>query len=151
MLKLALLVEALHVTGQPIFFPVGTLGFAGYPMGFVAMLLMFGGIYAASRVITCKSASGNPISGKKEMIYFTAFAVAFRGGIMPFLDYFVMYHILLPLVLGIAIPEAYIALLVPSFVLFNVTASLFAVPIAYVIATKVSKSLKIEPCLLRLG
>ena len=68
---------------------------------------------------------------------------------MPFLSYGVMYHILLPLVLGISIPEATIAALVPSFVLYNVTVPLYTVPIAYIVATKVSRYLRIEPHLLR--
>jgi hypothetical protein len=99
--------------------------------------------------MTRKVASGKPLDGKKATIYLTAFAVASRGGIMPFFDYGVVYHILLPLVLGISFPEAYIVALVPGFVLFNVTAPLYTVPIAYIIATKVSRYLKIEPRLLR--
>jgi hypothetical protein len=68
---------------------------------------------------------------------------------MPFLTYGVLYHALLPLVLGTSIPEAYIIALVPSFVLYNVTLPLYTVPIAYFVATKVGRYLKIETCLLR--
>jgi len=148
-LKIGVLVEVLHIAGQLALFPLGPLGFALYPVGFVAMLVMLFGVYVASRFMTRKVASGKPLDGKKATIYLTAFAVASRGGIMPFFDYGVVYHILLPLVLGISFPEAYIVALVPGFVLFNVTAPLYTVPIAYIIATKVSRYLKIEPRLLR--
>ena len=63
---------------------------------------------------------------------------------MPIIDYAVLYNVLLPLVLSIPIPETYIAALVPSFVLYNITSALYAVPLAYLTAKKVSKYLKIE-------
>ena len=67
---------------------------------------------------------------------------------MPFLTYGVMYHVLLPLVVGTSILETYITALVPSFVLYNMTVPLYTIPIAYFVATKVSRRLKIEPRLL---
>ena len=63
---------------------------------------------------------------------------------MPIIDYAVLYTILLPIALGISIPESYIIALVPAFILYNVTSTLYAVPIAYLIARKVSKQLKIS-------
>jgi riboflavin transporter FmnP len=128
------LVDVLHIAGQLLFFPVG-------PVGFV--------VYLASRFTSRKVGSEKPLSEKKRTIYLTAFAAAIRGGIMPFLTYGVLYHALLPLVLGTSIPEAYIIALVPSFVLYNVTLPLYTVPIAYFVATKVGRYLKIETCLLR--
>ena len=68
---------------------------------------------------------------------------------MPLIDYGITYRVLLPLVLGTSIPETYIALLVPSFVLFNATVPLYTVPIAYIVATEVSSYLKIETRLLK--
>lgn len=68
---------------------------------------------------------------------------------MPLIDYGLTYRILLPLILGTSIPETYIVALMPSFVLFTVTVPLYTVPIAYVVATRVSRALKIEPRLLR--
>jgi riboflavin transporter FmnP len=143
------LVDVLHIAGQLLFFPVGPVGFVVYPMGFVAVLLMLAGVYLASRFTSRKVGSEKPLSEKKRTIYLTAFAAAIRGGIMPFLTYGVLYHALLPLVLGTSIPEAYIIALVPSFVLYNVTLPLYTVPIAYFVATKVGRYLKIETCLLR--
>lgn len=106
------------------------------------MLLMLSGVYLAGKFIARKAASDRPLDEKKVIIYLTAFAAAVRGGLAPFLDYGVLYHVLLPLILGISIPEAYIAGLVPSFILCNVTVPLYTVPISCVVATKVGRYLK---------
>ena len=140
-LRIGVLVEVIHVAGQLVFFPLGPVGFVVYPMGFVAVLLMLAGVYLASGFISRKARSGKHLGERKRVIYLTAFAVAARGGIMPFLTYGVLYGVLLPLVLGYIIPEAYIAALVPGFILYNVTTVLYTVPIAYVVATKVSKAI----------
>jgi riboflavin transporter FmnP len=142
--KVGVLVEVLHVLGQLLFFPAGPAGFAVYPMGLVAVLLMFVGVYFASRFLTRKAGSKETLDRKKSTIYLTAFAAAFRGGLMPLIDYGLLYHILLPLFLGTSIPEAYIVGLVPGFILYNVTVALYTVPIAYLVATKVSSYLRIE-------
>lgn len=84
------------------------------------------------------------ISEKKKTIYQTASAAAFRGGIMPVVDFFLLYHILLPLVLGRVIPEEYIWGLVPAFVAYNVTSALYVVPVACTVARKVSRFLEME-------
>lgn len=143
--KIGVLVEILHIAGQILLFPVGLATFAGYPPGLVAILLMFLGMYLASRVLVRKTASEKPLDMKKATIYLTAFAIAFRGSLMPLFDYGVSYHVLFPLFLQTSIPETYIAALVPGFILYNVTVPLYTVPIAYVVATKVSRALKIEP------
>ncbi len=62
---------------------------------------------------------------------------------MPIVEYFVLYGVLFPLVLGTDIPRAYAAGLVPSFVLYNVTVSLYTVPIAWVLAMKVNRQLRL--------
>jgi riboflavin transporter FmnP len=142
--KIGFLVEAVHIAGQEIFFPAGPAGIVVLPMGFFIHLLMFSGIYLASKLVTRRAASGKQFGEKRRTLYFTGFATAFRGVIMPIIDYTIMYSILLPLVLSIAIPAAYIAALVPSFIIYNITSALYAVPIAYLIAKRVSKYLKIE-------
>ena len=146
--KIGVLVEVLHLVSQLVLFPAGPAGFVIYPMGFLASLLMLAGVYVTSRFTSRKNVSQNSLN-RMSMIYLTAFAVAFRGAIMPLIDYGITYRILLPLVLGTSIPETYIVALLPSFVLFNVTVPLYTVPIAYVVATRVSRALKIEPNLLR--
>jgi riboflavin transporter FmnP len=146
--RIGVLVGVLHLTGQELLFPMGPVGIVAYPMGFVALLLMLSGVYLANRFIIWKARSEKLFTERKRTIYFTAFAAASRGGIMPFLTYGVMYAVLLPLVLGTNIPDVYVTALVPSFVLYNVTVPLYTVPIAYFVATKVNRLLKIESGLL---
>ncbi|MGD6851806.1 MAG: hypothetical protein ACQCN6_07095 [Candidatus Bathyarchaeia archaeon] len=55
-----------------------------------------------------------------------------------------MYYILLSLVLGHVIPQAYINGLIAAFILYNITSTLYVVPIAYVIARKTSQYLRIK-------
>jgi hypothetical protein len=123
---------------------VGPGGIVIYPMGLVYHLLMFSGIYLAGKFISCRAASGRQFGEKKRTVYLTGFATAVRGGLMPIIDSAVMYSILIPLVLGVAIPASYIAALVPSFVLYNVTSTLYVVPVAYLISRKTRKYLGIE-------
>ncbi|HCW07261.1 MAG TPA: hypothetical protein DGG95_07850, partial [Cytophagales bacterium] len=84
------------------------------------------------------------VSEKKATIYFTGFAVALRGSIMPVVDFFVLYQVLLPIVLGRAIPVTYVMGLVPAFIIYNITSTLYAVPVAYLVAKRVSKVLALE-------
>jgi riboflavin transporter FmnP len=142
--KIGFLVEALHIAGQEIFFPAGPAGIVVYPMGLIFVPLMFSGVYLASKFLARRAASGKQISEKKRALYFTGFATVLRGGIMPIIDYTIMYGILLPLVLSITIPAAHIAALVPSFVVYNITNALYVVPVAYLVAKRVSKYLKME-------
>ncbi len=148
-LKIGLLVEVIHIAGQEIFFPVGVGGIVVYPMGLIVMPLMVFGIYLAKKLINRKPASENQISEKKTAIYLTGVVAAVRGGLMPLADYFLLYNFLLPLVLNRAIPAAYIAGLVPAFIVYNVTCALYAVPIAYFVTRQASKHLRLEPALLK--
>jgi riboflavin transporter FmnP len=143
--KIGILVEVLHILGQEIFFPAGPAGIVVYPMGLIYHTLMFSGIYLAGKFINRRAASPGQFGEKKRAVYFTFFAAAFRGGLMPVIDSAVLYNILLPLVLGVAIPEAYIFALVPSFVLYNVTTTLYLVPVAYLLARRVSNYLGLKP------
>jgi hypothetical protein len=138
--KIGTAVAALNVLGQIVFFPVPG-GIVGYPFGMIAMLLMMSGVYSANYLIQSRFLQGKASTGRK-ILYLTAFGVAVRGTIMPLLDFGVLYHILLPIVLGRTIPEAYMLALLPGMFVFNITVPLYTIPLAYVIARKVSKSLK---------
>jgi riboflavin transporter FmnP len=142
--KIGVLVGVLQLVGQEALFPVGPVGIVVYPMGFVALLMMFFGVYLGNRFIAYKDASEKSLDEKKRTIYLTAFVAVVRGGVMPLISYGILYRFLLPLTLGTPIPETYIAALVPSFVLYNVTIPLYTIPISYVIARKVSNYLKLE-------
>ncbi len=146
--KIGLLVEVIHIAGQEIFFPVGVGGIVVYPMGLIVMPLMVFGIYVTKKLIYRKPESESQISEKKKVLYLTGIVTAIRGGLMPFADYFLLYNLLLPLALGRVIPEAYVAGLVPAFIVYNVTCALYAVPVAYFIAIQASKHLRLDPALL---
>jgi len=147
--RIGILVGVLNLAGGIALFPTGASSIIVYPTDFVSLLLMFSGLSAASRFINHTDGSEGLGIWKNPVIGLTAFAVAFRGGLMPFIDYGVVFHTLIPLVLGISFPEAYIAGLLPVFILYNITVPLYTVPIAYVIATKVGRHLEIEPRVLR--
>jgi hypothetical protein len=147
--KIGVLVGVFTAAGELALFPVGPSSIIVYPMEFVSVLIMFVGLFVASRSVIHNGESERVPFWKKPLVGLTAFAVVFRGGIMPFIDYGVIYHVLAPLVLGINIPEAIIIGLVPAFVLYNVIVPLYVVPIAYVVATRVSMYLKIELHFLR--
>jgi riboflavin transporter FmnP len=145
--KIGFLVEVLHITGQEIFFPIGPGGLVVYPMGIIVMPLMFLGLYLA-KSNQPEIIHWQPKSERKITIYRRGFATAIRGGIMPIVDYFIVYSFLLPIALGKVIPESIILGLVPAFIVYNVTSSLYAVPVAYFIAKQASKHLRVEAHLL---
>lgn len=142
--KVGFLIEIIHVIGQEIFFPMGPGGIVVYPMGLVVHLLMFSGIYFSSKLVNRKITSGKIFSRNNTAFFYTVFATAFRGGLMPIIDYAILYNILLPLALGITIPAGYILSLVPAFIFYNITSTLYSVPIAYMVAQKTSNYLKLE-------
>ena len=115
--------------------PIGVF----YPMGIFIHLFMFSGIYFANKFL---NRSVKEADARKRTVFFTGFAAALRGALMPIIDYGLLYYFLLPLVLGHTIPQIYTLALVPSFVVYNVTSTLYAVPLAHLIARKTSKFLK---------
>ncbi|HLN88781.1 MAG TPA: hypothetical protein VK253_01835 [Candidatus Binatia bacterium] len=141
--KIGVLVGLLNLAGGLALFPIGVVGFIAYPMDFVSALLMFAGIWLASRFTLHGNKSGSPHVMKKSAVGFTLGAIAVRAGIMPFVDYAIVYHVMVPLILGVQPPEAYILGLVPAFVLYNAIVALYVVSVAYVVAAKASKPLKI--------
>lgn len=147
--RVGVLVGVINLAGGLLLFPLGPGGFIQYSMDFVSLLLMFAGLYVASRYIIRNDEAGRFSVGNKPVIVLTALTITFRGGIMPIIDYGVVYHVLVPLVLGSTLPEAYIAGLIPAFVLYNLIVTFYTVPLAYVVATTVGRYLKIEPRFLR--
>jgi riboflavin transporter FmnP len=143
--QIGFLVGVLHLAGQELLFPIGPPGIVAYPMGFLALLVMVAGAYLANRLIAHKSKFDNPLNDEKRAIWMTAGASISRGGIMPIVEYFVLYGVLFPLVLGTDIPRTYAAGLVPSFILYNVTVALYTVPIAWLLAAKVSNQIRLNP------
>ncbi len=142
--KVGVLVALLNFAGQEVLFPLGAPFVAAYPIALTGLLFMLLGTYLATKYLARKRTE-KPCSDRKRMFYLTAFASATRGAIMPVIIYEAFYRIMLPL-LGIKIPETILVGLIPGFFVFALTVPLYTIPIAYVIATKVSKSLQIEPC-----
>jgi riboflavin transporter FmnP len=135
------LVGFVTLIGQIALFPFNASAvFIAYPMEFASSLVMFAGMHFSNRLIK-NDGSGRYSRLKKPAIGLTAFAALFRGSIMPFADYGVTFHVLVPLVLQIKVPEAYIVGLVPSFIAYNVIVPLYTVPAAYVVAKRVNLSL----------
>jgi riboflavin transporter FmnP len=142
--KIGYLVEIVHIMGQEIFFPMGVGAVVVYPMGLIFHTFMFSGIYLANKLINRKNATGKNVSKKKTTIYFTGLATALRGGLMPIIDYTILYNILIPFALGVTLPQSYTLSLIPAFITYNITNTLYAVPIAYLIAKKTTSYLTIK-------
>ena len=141
--RIGVLVGFVTLIGQIAVFPSGANAiFIAYPMEFVSLLLMMVGMHFSKRLINYDD-SGKISLLKKPAMGLTVFAILFRGGIMPFVDYVVTFQVLVPLVLQIHPPATYIAGLVPSFIAYNVIVPLYTVPAAYIVAKRASRSLNI--------
>jgi riboflavin transporter FmnP len=138
--RIGVSVAILNVLGQLLLFPVPG-GIVAYPFGLIAILVMMLGVYSANMLIKHKLPNANTIHKGRIAIHSTVLGVAFRTLIMPFLDFLVLYHILLPLALGRSFPEAYMIGLIPGMILFNATVPLYTIPISYFVAKRVTKSL----------
>ncbi len=139
--KIGYLVEIIHIMGQEIFFSTAPGAFVVYPMGLIFHTFMFSGIYLANKLINRKISNGKNVSEKKRTIYFTGLTTAIRGGLMPTIDYTVLYGILIPLALGVTLPQSYTLGLIPAFITYNITSTLYTVPIAYMVAKKTTSYL----------
>lgn len=140
--KTGVFVGLLNLAGGLALFPIGAVGLIVYPADFLSSLLMIAGIWIARKFTNYINESRRFPVFKKPAIGLTLGAIALRTGIMPFFDFAVVYHVLVPLILGIKPSEVYILGLVPAFVLYNAIVSLYVVSVAYVVAAKASKPLK---------
>ena len=140
--RIGVSVAVINTLAQIVLFPVPA-GIVAYPWGLVATLTMLLGVYLAHKLLTNNSSKDASLSGVKPVLYFTSFAIALRAGIMPFVDYAV-YHSLLPLALGRNFSEAYVIGLIPAIIAFNIIVALYTVPVAYVVARRISKSIRLD-------
>ncbi len=138
-------VGVLNLIGSFALFPFGTAGLILYPMDFISLLLTFAGLYLASVFIAKNNDASGVSHFRRPAVGLTVGALATRGGLMPLVDYGVLNHILLPLILGFQRSEAAMLALVPVFVLFNVIVVLYTVPVAFFVANRIGRYLKIEP------
>jgi hypothetical protein len=79
--------------------------------------------------------------GTKPVTYFTAFGTLTRVALSTFVTY-ILYRFLLPLV-GLSLSDAQIMALIPVVMLFDLTLSLYTIPIGYLMARIVSRYLEI--------
>jgi riboflavin transporter FmnP len=135
--RTGVLVGFVTLIGQIAVFPFNISAvFIAYPMEFVSSVAMLVGMHFSKRLIR-KDGSGKNSLLKKPAIGLTAFATLFRGCIMPFADYLVTFHVLVPLLLQVKVSEAYIVALVPAFIAYNIIVPLYTVPAAYIVAKRV--------------
>ena len=80
---------------------------------------MFLGLYLAKKLSQRRLAQMKGISGMIPIALFTAFCIIVRTSIMLPVDY-AIYSSILPIVIGVNIPYAYIIGLIPFTILFNV-------------------------------
>ena len=102
---------------------------------------MFLGIYSAQRLLKRKTSLNSKIN-LKTGIYYTALGALFRTIVAPLLN-FPFYRYAVPLLAGISMSDATVMALMPAFMVYALTFSLFTIPIGYLIARIVSKSLNI--------
>ena len=141
--KTGTLVALLNLLGEMVFFPV-PVGLVAYPFGFLAVLIMMLGVYLANSLVKSRLHQGNALSENRLVVYLTALGLAFRTVVMPILDSSLLYHFLIPVILGRNFTESYIIALVPGMVVFNATVALYIIPISYLIAKKVAGNLKMH-------
>ncbi len=144
-LRSGVLIGFVTLMGQITVFPTSASAiFIAYPTEFLSLLFMFAGMYSSNMIIKSNESSRYFLI-RNAATRLTVFAVLFRGGIMPLFDYFVVFHVLVPLVVQITPLESYIVGLVPSFVAYNLIVPLYSVPAAYFIAKRASRSLDMHP------
>lgn len=105
----------------------------------LACLSMLLGIYLASELITRKVPRGVIASGRKSVLFYTAFAIVFRILIMAIFDFSLLRYA----ILGPSLPETVIIAIIPPIALFNATEPLYVIPISYFLARRIGANLKI--------
>jgi hypothetical protein len=146
--RVGVFVGVLNLLGQLAFYLISPVYIVAYPMGFIATLLTLLGVYIACRYIARKNSSGK-LCTQRPIIYLTGFAVISRAAIMPIIDYQIFFGLLFPIFSGYAFPETYMVGLIPVLILFNIIIPLYTIPVAYTVASRVKKVLKMEPELIK--
>jgi riboflavin transporter FmnP len=140
--KCGVSVAVLNGIARMVLIP-GPLGFFMVPWGVVVTSSTLLGVYLAYRLFTRRASQEKTLLGRRPVVYFTGLGVLSRAVIMSFLDYAVLYRVLLPFVLGRSFSDAYIIALMPGIVFFNVIVPLYTVSVGYFVAKTVSRNLKV--------
>lgn len=139
--KIGILVTILNALGQLFIIPAPA-GIVTVWFGILAIFIMMAGVYLANRLLKGRFFAGNKFRASKIVGYLTVSGAVFRGVAMPILDFFLLYHILLPLYLGRPFMESYMVGLIPGLIAFNATVPLYTIPISYLVAKRVNKILE---------
>jgi riboflavin transporter FmnP len=136
--KSGVTVAVLRTIAALTLFP-GPVGILGPPIALLVTLNMLLGIYAAERLLKRKTSQDENL-GTKPVLYFTALGTFSRVVISTFVTYF-LYRFLLPLG-GLSFSDTQIMALIPVVMLFDLTLSIYTIPVGYFIARIVSRNLK---------
>ena len=136
--KIGVTVAVLRTLAELTLFP-GPTGVLGPPIALLLTLSMLLGIYSADRLLKRKASQDKNL-GIKPVTYFTSFGTLCRTVVVPFVMY-AMYRFLLPLG-GPSFSDAQIMALMPAFMVFALTLSLYTIPVGYLIARTVGRNLK---------
>ena len=131
----------IGIVGQTALF-VGPAGILEAPWGLIVVLTMFLGLYLAKRLCKNRLTQMRWISGIMPIVLFTAFSIIVRTSIMLPVDY-AIYSSILPIVIGVNIPNAYIIGLLPFTILFNVLVPIYTVPVSYLLAKTIGNNVKV--------
>jgi len=134
-------VAVIGIAGQTALF-VGPAGILEAPWGIILVLTMFFGLYLAKKLSQSRFSLMKGITGIMPILFFTAFSIIVRTSIMLPVDY-AIYSSILPIVIGVNIPNAYIIGLMPFTILFNVLVPLYTVPVSYLLAKTISNNVKV--------
>lgn len=81
--KIDFLWEIFRIAGQEIFFPARPAASVFYPMGILTHLLIFSGIYLASKIVSFKFSSGKKIGKKHKQNILRVLPRLFKVGLCP--------------------------------------------------------------------
>jgi riboflavin transporter FmnP len=138
--KCGISVAALTAVAQPIVTP-SPIGIF-YPIwNFIAMTVGLVGVYLAHKLVLRKTLNGK-VQRIKPAIYYVVLGVAFRVGIMPFVDYN-MIRTVMPLMMNQTYTDAAVLALMPGVVLYNIVLPIYTILSAYLLARVVSKHLRV--------
>ena len=138
--KIGISIAGLNVFAEIVLFP-GPAVFVGRPIVFVLVLCMFLGIYFA-HWLQKRKAKLNSNANLKTGIYYTAFGTLIRTVVAPLVNY-PFYRYVVPLLSGLSLSDAYVTALIPGFIIYALTFSLFTIPIGFLIARVVSRNLNV--------
>jgi len=139
--KIGVSVALLNVAAEIIFFS-GPAGFISPPFVLLLTLSMLLGLHLTHKLFERKASKARD-HGTRQIKYFTLFGTLFRTIIAPIVM-FPFYRFILPLVVDINFTEMQIMAMMPAFMLYALTFSLYTIPLGYLIARIISRNLKMS-------